>query len=53
MSMLLFMPWCPIDKVYEVGEITILPFTRHKAINGLDEAAQCKINAIMATYQGH
>jgi hypothetical protein len=52
MSMLLFMPWCPIDKVYEVGEITILPFTRHKAINGLDEAAQCKINAIMATYRG-
>ncbi len=52
MSMLLFMPWCPIDKAYDVGEITILPFTRHEAINGIDEAAQCRINAIMATYRG-
>lgn len=49
--MLLFMPWCPIIKRYEAGEITILPFGRHRPIRGLDDAGQCRVNAIMATYK--
>ncbi len=51
MPLLVFMPWCRIDKNYEVGEISILPFERHKPINGLDEAVQCRINTIMASYK--
>jgi len=51
MSMLVFMPWCPIDKVYAVGDATILPFERHTPIKGLDDAEQCRVNTIMATYK--
>jgi len=49
--MLVFMPWCPIDKRYTVGDVAILPFERHKPIEGLDHAAQCRINEIMAIYK--
>lgn len=51
MSMVSFMPWCRIDKAYDVGEVKILPFERHKPIDGLDEAAQCRVNTILATYK--
>jgi hypothetical protein len=51
MSMLLFMPWCAIDKTYEGGEITILPFKRHEPINGLSEAGECQVNTIISTYK--
>lgn len=49
--MLVFMPWCPIDKDYAIGDVAILPFERHNPIEGLDDAAQCRINEIMATYK--
>jgi hypothetical protein len=49
--MLMFMPWCPINKRYEEGEITILPFERHTPIEGLDDAGQCRVNTIMAAYK--
>lgn len=51
MSMLVFMPWCPLDNPYEVGNISILPFERHTPIDGLDDAGQCRVNTIMATYK--
>ena len=51
MSMLVFMPWCPIDKAYTAGDATILPFDRHTPIDGLDDAGQCRVNAIMGTYK--
>ncbi len=51
MSMLVFMPWCPIDKSYDVGETTILRFGRDAPIDGLDETARCRANAIMAIYK--
>jgi len=51
MSMLAFMPWCPIDKAYTVGDVTILPFERHTPIEGLDDAEQCRVNTIMAMYK--
>lgn len=49
--MLLFMPWCRIDDTYKSGGIEILPFERHKPIKGLDDAAQCRVNTIMASYK--
>ncbi len=51
LSTLLLMPWCRIDKAYEVGCVNVLPFERHKPIDGLDDAAQCRVNTIMATYK--
>ncbi|MEJ5377239.1 MAG: hypothetical protein WHX93_11720 [bacterium] len=51
MSMISFLPWCRIDKAYDVGKIQILPFERHQPIDGLDEAAQCRVNTILATYK--
>lgn len=51
MSMVTFMPWCRIDKIYEVGEIQIFPFERHEPIDGLDDAAQRRVNTILARYK--
>lgn len=47
MSMLLFMPWCRIDKTYEVGDGTILRFERQKPIAGLSQEGQIQVNTIM------
>lgn len=49
MSMLLFMPWCPIDDRYEVGDISILSFERNAPLEGLDDLTQRQINTIMGT----
>lgn len=51
MPMVLFLPWCKIDKAYEVGDLQILPFERHQPIEGLDAAAQCCVNTILASYK--
>jgi hypothetical protein len=51
MSMVAFLPWCKIKKAYDVGEVQLLPFERHKPIDGLDEAAQGRVNTILATYK--
>jgi len=51
MSMLVFLPWCPVEERHEVGPIAILPFRRHEAIEDLADAAQCHVNGIMAMYK--
>ncbi len=51
MSMLTFMPWCRIDKIYKIDNIEILPFKRHEQINGVDDAGQCRVNTIMSIYK--
>jgi hypothetical protein len=51
MSMLLFMPWCPIDSEYEVGDIKILSYNPDGIINGLDKIMQRRVKKIMATYK--
>ncbi|MEW6669529.1 MAG: hypothetical protein AB1512_30330 [Thermodesulfobacteriota bacterium] len=50
-SMILFMPWCPIDKVYQVGDVTLLPFERQKPIIGLDQAELTQVRALMGIYK--
>ncbi|MBI3372871.1 MAG: hypothetical protein HY017_14090 [Betaproteobacteria bacterium] len=35
MSMVSFLPWCRIEKAYDVGEVKILPYGRHKPIDGI------------------
>lgn len=51
MSMLLFMPWCPIDKAYHLEPITILPYRRSSALEGLDQRQQSRVDAIMGMYK--
>lgn len=45
------MPWCRIKEVYELGQIRILPFQRHKPIEGVNELDNCRINALLAAYK--
>ncbi|MGH8479835.1 MAG: hypothetical protein ACREXK_09715 [Gammaproteobacteria bacterium] len=51
MSMLAFMPWWRIERVYEVGDIAILPFKRHVPIDGVDDTGQCLVHTILAAYK--
>ena len=51
MSMLVFMPWCPIDKVYRAGNFCILPFGHDSRIDGLDEAILEQLNTMMQSYK--
>lgn len=50
------MPWCPIDKVYRAGEISIIPFDRDEGPGDLDELTICQVRAILSSYrnlEGH
>jgi len=51
MPMVTFMPWCRIDKAYALGEIEVVPFERHGPIEGLDDAAQCRVNVVLGSYK--
>jgi hypothetical protein len=51
MSMLFFMPWCPIDKAYDLDRIRILPYRRGNALEGLDQLQQSRVDAIMGMYK--
>jgi hypothetical protein len=51
MSMLLFMPWCPIDQRYEVGDVEIVPFERDAAIDELDADGVRRVNHILGSYK--
>jgi len=45
------MPWCSIEKTYDVAEIKIIPFRRQRPIEGLDTAAKCCVNTILSIYK--
>jgi prolyl-tRNA synthetase len=51
MSMVAFMPWCSIERTYDVAEIKIIPFKRQRPIEDLDDVAQCRVNTILAIYK--
>ena len=52
MPILQFMPWCPIDKTYFVGDITIIPFCRDETIEGVDKSTTCQILASYKDLEG-
>ena len=49
--MLLFMPWCRLDKPYQIGGMTILPYGHDEQIVRLTDSARSAVRAIMATYK--
>lgn len=51
MPLLQFMPWCPIDKTYSVGDVTIIPCHVDEPISGLDESHTCHVRTILASYR--
>lgn len=51
MPTLLFMPWCTIGKLYDVGEIEILPFERNAAFANCDEGVLQNLNSILGCYK--
>jgi hypothetical protein len=51
MSMLFFMPWCPIDKAYDLDCIRILPYRRGEPLEGLDQLQQSRVDSIMGMYK--
>lgn len=51
MCMLAFMPWCGIDKAYDVGCVRLVPFERHTPIEEVDDAGQCRVNTILGSYK--
>jgi hypothetical protein len=51
MSMLFFMPWCQIDKDYDLDCIRILPYRRGERLVGLDDLQQSRVDAIMGMYK--
>ena len=51
MPMLVFMPWCGIDKSYEVGEIEILPFEKRRKVQGLNDVEQRHLKQILSMYK--
>jgi hypothetical protein len=56
MALLQFMPWCPIDKIYHAGEISIIPFNRDQKTDDFDELEICHIRTILSSYrnlEGH
>jgi hypothetical protein len=56
MATLQFMPWCPIDKLYHAGEISIIPFDRDERPDNLDELTNCQVRTILSSYrnlEGH
>ena len=49
--MLLFMPWCQIDKRYDFDHIRILPYRRGIPTDGLDQVQQDRVDAIIGMYK--
>jgi hypothetical protein len=51
MPRLAFMPWCKIDRVYEVDCLRIIPFIRYQPIEDLDEAGQWHVHIVLGSYK--
>jgi len=51
MSLLQFMPWCPISQIHHAAEISIISFDRDKKSDYVDELTTCQIRAILSSYK--
>jgi hypothetical protein len=49
--MLLFMPWCTLDKTYNLGEIEILPFEREALFAECDEDVVKDLSKLLGAYK--
>jgi hypothetical protein len=51
MSAIAFMPWCRIDRDYDLGEIQIIRFMRGQSVERVAAAAQGDLQKILGTYK--
>lgn len=51
MISIMFMPWCQLEDVCKVGDITILPFKRQKRLTEIADADWIKICEVLASYR--
>ena len=49
--MLIFMPWCAIDKPYDLGALEIIPFERDAPFAEVDDGNLQHLNSILGTYK--
>jgi len=47
--MLPIMPWCRIDREYQVGEVTIVPY--HGRLDGVGDDVQRQLARVLGTYR--
>ncbi len=47
--MLPIMPWCRIDRVYQVGDITIYPYRGR--LGGVDDVVEQRLARVLGTYR--
>lgn len=45
------MPWCPLDKEYEVGEISLIPFDRAATNDQYDSTELSQVLSILSSYR--
>lgn len=50
MAMLQFLPWCRIEKTYDLGDVLFVPFSPRRAPEGLDAAGWEKVKPVLACY---
>lgn len=47
--MLPIMPWCRLDRTYQVGDVTITPY--YGRLDGVDDAVQRRLARVLGTYR--
>jgi len=52
MPMLQFMPWCRLDKKYNLGELEIIPFNRYEVFKQYDPLIAYRIRQILTPHRG-
>jgi len=48
---LLFMPWCRIDRTYAVGDVNIIPFRRDGPLEGVDAEVTRRVTEVLGCYK--
>jgi hypothetical protein len=51
MSMLLFMPWCPIDQPYDLGPFKLVPFEPGTALGDVEKESNRVLDKLVSTYR--
>lgn len=51
MSMLIFLPWCSLDKEYSVGDVILVPFEADKPCKEADLLTHYRVRTILLSYK--
>lgn len=49
--MVVFLPWCPVDREYAAGDIRLLPYSATAPISEMDSSERGAINKLLAVYR--